>query len=77
MCKHIFTFLLLLFILFLSSLQTPWVDTMVYQNHGLKMLIQWKATDFHPNQSSPLKKQLSPLHQVLVGDGESFFEFES
>jgi hypothetical protein len=47
---------------------------MVYQNHRLKMVIQWKrwmATEIHMDHSSPLMKQWSPLCQVPLGDGET------
>ena len=46
------------------------VNIMVYQNHRLKMVIQWKrwmANVFHLDHSSPLRKQWSPLHQVPLG----------
>ena len=47
---------------------------MVYQDHRLEMLIQWKrwlATEIHLDHSSPLKKKRSPLCQVPLGDGET------
>jgi hypothetical protein len=48
---------------------------MVYRNHRIEMLIQWKrwmATKIHLDHSSPLRKQWYPLHQVPLGDGENF-----
>jgi hypothetical protein len=53
---------------------------MVYQNHRLKMVIQWKrwmATEIHLDHSSPLRKQWSPLHQVPMGDGETSAKSEA
>ena len=44
---------------------------MVYQNHRLKMVIQWKrwmAIEVHLDHSSLLRKKWSPLHQVPMGD---------
>jgi hypothetical protein len=53
---------------------------MVYQNHMLKMVIQWKrwmATEIHLDHSSHLMKQLSPLHQVTLGDRETSSKSEA
>ena len=50
---------------------------MVYQNHRLKMVIQWKqwmAIEIHLYHSSPLRKQWSPLRQVPLRDRESSLE---
>jgi hypothetical protein len=47
---------------------------MVYQNHRLEMLIQWKrwmATEIHLDHSSPLRNKWSSLRQVPLGDGDS------
>ena len=52
---------------------------MVYQNHRLKMMIQWKmwmAIEIHLDHSSPLRKQWYPFRQVPSGDGETFVESE-
>jgi hypothetical protein len=52
---------------------------MVYQNHKLKMVIQWKrwmATEIHLDHSSPLRKQWSPLRQVPLGYRETFARSE-
>jgi hypothetical protein len=53
---------------------------MVYQNHKLKMVIQWKrwmATEIHLDHSSPLRKQWSPLRQVPLGDRETSAKSEA
>jgi hypothetical protein len=52
---------------------------MVYQNHKLEMLIQWKrwlATEIHLDHSSLLRKQWSPLRQVPSRYGETSTESE-
>ena len=53
---------------------------MVYQNHRLKMVIQWKrwiSTEIHLDHSSPLRKQWSPLRQVPLGDMETSAKSEA
>jgi hypothetical protein len=53
---------------------------MVYQNHRLKMVIQWKrlmVTEIHVDHSSPLRKKWSPLRQVPMGDGETSVKSEA
>ena len=53
---------------------------MVYQNHRLKMVIQWKrwmAIDIHMDHSSPLRKQWSPLHQDPLQDGDNSSKSEA
>jgi hypothetical protein len=53
---------------------------MFFQNHRLKMVIQWKrlmAIEIHLDHSSPLKKKWSPLHRFPLGDGETYSKFES
>ena len=58
----------------LHSIPIKSVNIMVYQNHRLKMVIQWKmwmAIEIHLDLSSILRKQWSPLHQVPMGDGET------
>jgi hypothetical protein len=55
------------------------VNNMIYQNHRLEMLIQWKRwmdTKIHLDHYSPLMNQWSPLHQVPLGDRGTFVEFE-
>jgi hypothetical protein len=53
---------------------------MVYQNHRLKMVIQWKrwmATEIHLDHSSPLRKKWSPLRQVPLGNGDTSSKSEA
>jgi hypothetical protein len=53
---------------------------MVYQNHRLKMVIQWKmwmATEIHLDHSSPLRKKWSPLHQVTLGYEDTSAKYEA
>ena len=64
----------------LHSIPIKRVNFMVYQNHRLKMVIEWKrwmATEIHLDHSSPLRKKWSPLCQVPLGDGETSTKFES
>jgi hypothetical protein len=53
---------------------------MVYQNHRLKMVIQWKrwmATEIHLDHSCPLRKQCSPLRKDPLGDSETSAKSEA
>jgi hypothetical protein len=47
---------------------------MVYQNHGLTIVIQWKrwmATEIHQAHSDPIRNKWSPLCQFTLGDEDT------